>query len=230
MKDTPDSIAEVKCTPHNITEEKYTPMDTQSHDPVISLLHDSDDDPELKIIAEPPKQKKYKAKGHKSYLNLGLFSGVEPEIVDQIPWLVQGNRIFTIKCSEDYWHDKQLDGCHWKFTKSSHKGLDGVTKFGTCQGYFICKNNKCTKYTTEQVQNTIDFQRDFKGHTCRSCGFYTHREFCGCVKVTEYDKENNILTVYHQGTHSCTPKPDIQQHVEKAKEANFDNAPLNNAL
>ena len=57
-----------------------------------------------------------------------------------------------------------------------------------------------------------------------------HTEFCGCVKVTEYDKENNILTVYHQGTHSCTPKPDIQQHVEKAKEANFDNAPLNNAL
>ena len=123
VKDTPDGIAEVKYTPHNITEEKYTPMDIQSHDPVISLLEDSDDDLELEIIAEPPKQKKYKAKGQKSYPNLGLFRGVEPEIVDQMPWLVQGNRIFTIKCSEDYWHDKQLDGYHWKFTKSSHKGL-----------------------------------------------------------------------------------------------------------
>ena len=63
---------------------------------------------------------------------------------------------------------------HWKFTKSSHKGLDGIRKFGTCHGYFVCKNNKCTKYTTENVCNTIDFQRDFKGHTCRSCGFYAH--------------------------------------------------------
>ena len=75
------------------------------------MLEDSDDDPEFEIIAEPPKQK-HKAKGQKSYLNLGLFSGVEPEVVDQMPWLVQGNRIFTIKCSEDYWHDKQLDGYH----------------------------------------------------------------------------------------------------------------------
>ena len=88
MKDTPDSIAEVKYTPPNIVEVKYTPRDTQSHDPVISFLADSDDDPEFEIIAEPPKQKKYKAKGQKSYLNLGLFSGVEPEVVDQMPWLV----------------------------------------------------------------------------------------------------------------------------------------------
>ena len=131
---------------------------------------------------------------------------------------------YVIKCSEDYWWDKQIDSYHWKFTKSSQVGLNGIRKFETCRGSFICKNDMCTKYTTENVQNRIDFQKDFNAHTCKSCGFYVHREFCGCVKVTEFDRETNVLTVYHQGTHTCNPKPDVQDHINKAKEINMENA------
>ena len=164
-------ITEVKYTPPNITEQKYTP---QSNDEVINLLgYTDDDDTDFEVVEDENKKKKYKGKCQKSYLNLGLFSEAEPEVVDHMPWAVQGNKIFPIRCSEDYWHDKQLDRYHWKFTKGSHKGLDGIRKFGTCHRYFVCKNNKCTKYT-ENVCNTINFQRDFKGHTGRSCGFYTH--------------------------------------------------------
>ena len=88
----------------------------------------------------------------------------------------------------------------------------------------------CTKYTTENVCNEIDVQKDFNGHTCRSSSFYVHRELCGCVKVTEFDRETNVLTVYHQGTHTCDPKPNVEEHINKAKEENMENVPLSIAL
>ena len=132
-KSSQPEITEVKYTPPNITEQKYTP---QSNDEVIKLLGYTDDDDTDFEVVEDENKKKYKGKGQKSYLNLGLFSEVEPEVVDHMPWAVQGNKIFSIRCSEDYWHDKQLDGYHWKFTKSSRKGLDGIRKFGTCHGLF----------------------------------------------------------------------------------------------
>ena len=79
--------------------------------------------------------------------------------------------------------------------RSSQVGLNRIWKFGRIIFFFICKNHMCTKYTTENVCNKIDFQKDFNGHTCKSCSFYVHREFCGCVKVTKFDRDTNVLTV-----------------------------------
>ena len=55
-------------------------------------------------------------------------------------WDANGNSIYLIPTTEEYWHDKQLDGRHWIFTTSSKKGLNGICKFGTCQGSLICMN------------------------------------------------------------------------------------------
>ena len=58
-------------------------------------------------------------------------------------------------------------------------------------------------------------------HVCRSCGYYAVQIFCGCVKVTEYNYDTNELTVWYEGDHICTLKPDIM-----TKRNFFESLPL----
>ena len=112
-----------------------------------------------------------------------------------------------------FWHDKQIDGSHWTFTTCSKKGLDGKRKFGTCQGSLICMNPQCPVFKTEQICNQIDFgKHEFEGHACNSCGYLATRIFCGSIKVTEFKRWENLLTLWHQGKHKCNLKPDIEGH------------------
>ena len=46
----------------------------------------------------------------KSTINMSAFSDVTPEVVDRMPWIPDGDHIYIIRCEEDYWHDKQIDG------------------------------------------------------------------------------------------------------------------------
>ena len=112
---------------------------------------------------------------------------------------------------EEFWHDKQIDGRHWTFTTSYKKGLDGKRKFGTCQGSLICMNPQCPVFKTEQIRNQIDFvKHEFEGHACSIYGYLATRIFCGCIKVTEFNRQENLLTIWHQGKHKCNLKPDIK--------------------
>ena len=52
------------------------------------------------------------------------------------------------------------DGRWWHTVESKQKGftdvMKGERKFATCHGSYICKNDECTKWLTENVQNIID--------------------------------------------------------------------------
>ena len=156
-------------------------------------------------------------------MNLALFSHIQPEVVDNIPWDVNGN-IYAIPTKEEFWHDKQMDGRHWAFTTSAKKGLDGKRKFGTCKGSLICMNPvSCLK----QIHNQIDFvKHEFEGHACNSCGYLATRIFCGCIKVTEFNRWENLLTIWHQGKHKCNLKPDIKGQQEKSREESKNHPPI----
>ena len=99
-----------------------------------------------------------RVKGSKGKLNFNLFEHMVPESVDKMPWDVNGNSIYLIPTTDEYWHDKQLDGRLWIFTTSSKKGFNGICKFGTCQGWLICMNPECPTWATEQVCNKVDFK------------------------------------------------------------------------
>ena len=104
--------------------------------------------------------------------------------------------IYQIKCDEEVWHDQQKDGRWWRMVNSSRVPLNGPRKFGVCNGSYICENPECTKVTTEGVQNLIEFKQEKDGgYTCKCCGYYVHKRYCGCLKVTEYDKDACILTI-----------------------------------
>lgn len=197
-------------------EENCYPSASQS---TVNSDMECEDDVQIQDPPEVFVPGSVKKKKHcKNRLDTSLFFNLPEELVDRLPWDVTGNHIYKVKCKEDDWYNRQLDGHCWKSTSSTRKGLDGTRKFGTCKGSHICRNPQCPKWTTEKVRNKIDFQREAKGsYTCSSCGYYAVREKCTAIKVTEYDRSQNTLTIYHQGNHTCTCQPNLiakKQYVE----------------
>lgn len=168
------------------------------------------------LRAAPKKKRK---KNMKNSIDMNAFVNIEAELVDRIPWKIDGNKMYSIMCEEDYWHDLQIDGHTWKSTTSSRKDLDGIRKFATCKGGLICQNPECPKLTTEGVENIVEFKRDKQGsYTCSICGYYVTRKQCPAVKVTEFDRSISQLTILHQGYHTCVCKPDLDEKKKFAKE------------
>ena len=149
-----------------------------------------------------------KRKHKKNKLNMHSFENVPIQKVDAIPWEIDGNCIYQLKCNEDEFIDKQRDGRWWKMSESGRVDLNGRRKTGTCQGSFICNNKNCTKVTTESVINTIDFKQERGGgYSCNSCGYYAIRQACGRKRAVELDKDTGLMTLWHEGTHTCKAKP-----------------------
>ena len=185
-----EEICEAQDCPININKENNTSKSKQN-----------------KYREEKVGEKK-KYEKHSPYLH--LFTNVIPVVTDQIPWGVDGTSIYQIRCDEQVLHDKQKDGRWWRMLKSTRVSLNGPRKFGVCNGSNICENPECTKVTTEGVQNKIEFKQEKgRGYTCKCCWYYVQKRYCGFLKAREYDKNASLLTIYHQGEHICTAKPDV---------------------
>ena len=69
-----------------------------------------------------------------------------------------------MKSDADFWINDTHDGRWWHTVESKGKGftdvMKGERKFATCHGSYICKNDECTKWLTENVQNRIDFRQE----------------------------------------------------------------------
>ena len=172
-------------------------------------LYDSEAEDGIKEIPEEfqiegrPRGDKYS----KHFLNMKKFIRVDVEMVDKIPWDVDGIHIYKILCGQDKWIEKQKDGHWYDMNSTERKFFGGRCKIGRCQGH----NVHCSKLQSEGICNTSPsgFYAEDGMYVCRSCGYYAVEIFCGCVKVTEYDYHTNELTVWYQGDHICVPKPDI---------------------
>ena len=113
-------------------------------------------------------------------------------------------------------------------TKSSRTGLVGIKKFGACRGSFICLNDDCPIYTAEHIRNRVDFTKEnFGAYSCSNCKVFVQRRQCNAQKVTEFDRKDNVLTIYHQGKHTCTPKPNVEEQRQVAAEKHRELPSLN---
>ena len=79
----------------------------------------------------------------------------------------------------------------------------------------------------------MDFIKEkFGAYSCSNCKVFVQCRQCKAQKVTEFDRKDNVLTIYHQGKHTCTPKPDIEKQrqiaAEKCKELLSLNLELKN--
>ena len=109
-----------------------------------------------------------------------------------------------MKSNADFWINDTHDGRWWHTIDSKHKGFTDVRKgertFATCHGAYVCNNNECTKWFTEKVG--IDFRQAKGGdYTCKSCGYYVEREYCGALKAVKFEYNSQTITIMHQGRH-----------------------------
>ena len=164
------------------------------------------------------KPRKYK----KVIIDERRMSRAPVKYVEEIPWDINGDRVYKVKCTEENWIDTYEDG-HWFFLRNSTRnGLKGYRRTGKCLGSFICKEGDCPKLTAEDVVNTVDFRRVSKNvYACACCGHTAERIYCGAIKAVEFDKVTQMLKYEHQGDHICAIKPNVKEH-RKA----LDNLPI----
>ena len=111
--------------------------------------------------------------------------GMDAEMVDSIPWDIDGDHKFTLFSEENQWIDKIKDGRWFKMNTSKLKTLNGYRKTGKCSGSIICQNLGCSKLQTEGVLNSnpSDFCKEYGCHVCKCCGYYAVEIHCGCKKI-----------------------------------------------
>ena len=138
-----------------------------------------------------PNTKNRQKKRKCNRLDAFLLAETTVEEVNEIPWDIDGNITYKMKSDVDFWINNMHDGRWWHTVESKQKGftdvMKGKRKFATCHGSYVCKNDECTKWLTENVWNRIDFrQRKGGGYTCKSCGYYIEREYWGALKAMEF--------------------------------------------
>ena len=74
----------------------------------------------------------------------------------------------------------------------------------------------------------MDFTKEnVDAYSCSNCKVFVQRRQCNARKVTEFDRKDNVLTIYHQGKHTCTPKPNTEEQRQVAAEKRKELPPLN---
>ena len=68
---------------------------------------------------------KKKRKHKKNKLNMHSLENILIQKVDAIPWKIDGNSIYQLKCNEHEFIDNQRDGRWWKMSESGRVDLIG---------------------------------------------------------------------------------------------------------
>ena len=232
LRNTPTYLTLSPSTPKNSNTSSETNLAQSSQDDILndsettsnvnsdsnstSFLSDSSVHSLHSISRKKPR------KYEKVKLNEALMANSPVKIVDEIPWDINGNVIYKVKCKESDYIDTYQDGRWFSLNNSSNNRLNGFRKTGKCLGSLICARATCTKITSEGVVNTIDFKREGEGvFSCGSCGYPVKRTYCGAIKRVEYNKDTGYLTYWHQGPHICT----LKLNVRKRRKA-IDRMPL----
>ena len=122
-------------------------------------------------IPELPEYQEKSQKYSKDPVNNHLMARIVVKLVDEVPWDIDGNCKYLVKCCSENWLDKTKDWW-WFYLRSTGKKDPNVERrVGHCQGSYVCKYEKCSKCTYENTINCIDFQHDDEGNVlCGPCG------------------------------------------------------------
>ena len=90
-------------------------------------------------------------KRKRNQINMHHFENVQINIVDELPWEIDGVKIYKKTSTMNLWWDETKDGKWWKVSDSSQSTLNGERKFLTCTGSCVCNNPNSSKLTSEGV-------------------------------------------------------------------------------
>ena len=203
------SMKEASTDCIDLTSDYYSETQTTDSSTSTSM-------PEFPEYREkPPKYSKWPINSH-------TMLKVVAKVVDYVPWDVDGNCKYIVKCCSETWMNKTGDGRWFHMRTSGRKIPNVVKKVGHCQGSYICKYEKCSKRTYENTINRIDFRRTSDGDVvCGPCGSYATKIYCGATKRIKFDKIKGEAIVEHEGVHNCNVKPN-----KRKKQRIIDKQPM----
>ena len=79
----------------------------------------------------------------KGKINEMKFQTIISEQVDLIPWDINGDKVYHLKCEEKDYIEKYAYGWWFVLHNSSNQGLNGHWKMGLCAGSLICECADC---------------------------------------------------------------------------------------
>ena len=84
-----------------------------------------------------------------------------------------------------------------------------------CGGSFICVNQDCIFSGYSQKENCLHFNISDKAcSTCEKSGLYVP---CDALKIWGFNNNKNMVTVFHDGSHTCVAMQlfEVSEEVEK---------------
>ena len=133
--------------------------------------------------------------GEHNLLDMSVYIGMVVKRVAFQPYAINGNVMYGIVCKHE-WHKKHED---WASTSGKNKDLKGTRRCSECIGPLQCQNKRCIMYRCHALSNTKSFKKLGEDYLCRSCSQFIARTWCGVRKIMEYNRETEILTIWHQG-------------------------------
>ena len=135
--------------------------------------------------------------------------GMVPAAVREVPHDVDGLKYYIIDVPEEEpFCTKYRDGRYFELHSSTRKGFRGVRRVGKCRGNYICTNTSCAYLLETKKNNQHQFTTIGKNKFCFVCNSIVYRKPCPALKLIEFNMTQRMLEVYHQGTHTCNPKPE----------------------
>ena len=154
-----------------------------------------------------------------------LFQGMEPTVVDYLPGDIDGLKLYKIKVKTKNIWVHAADLRYFKMNTSARHALTGKRKVGYCMGSYTCTNFKCPFLNTNKMskRNSSQFFNLDGKKACKHCGLWAKNTLCPARKMAEYDSVSQMLTVYHVGTQTCTPKPNVGKYDKLMTDALAEN-------
>ena len=130
--------------------------------------------------------------------------------VPHVPDDIDGMCLFAIKCTEDNWLQVTRDRRYFNMNSTKRLDFKGLRRVGWCEGSWVCLNEDCNFIRSSPVgePNRSSFHIYGKrgNRQCVTCGHYAARDKCGARKMSQYNRETGVATVYHLGKHKCCLK------------------------
>ena len=104
--------------------EKFQEESSENEEPVnIQQIQNQIDDLQKKQKKNPQKKRK------RNRINMCHFENVDINIVDELPWEIDGVKMYKKTSTMDFWWDETKDGRWWKVSDSSQSMLNGERSF-----------------------------------------------------------------------------------------------------
>ena len=145
-----------------------------------------------------------------------MWFQIEPEEAQELPYDIDDKCVYTLPFDPIYRIRSTKDGRSWNsWTTPTRKHFGGMRRKACCGGSFKCVKRDCTFSRYYQKKNCLQLNPSDKTCSiCRKSGLYVP---CDAVKIWEFNDNENMVTVFHNGIYNCVARQlfEISEEVKK---------------